>query len=290
MIPDSGLKAPSDKKQSRPETLLPYFSLRRYVPVFVQLVVEADLDKRVAPGGDLNPVADLLKRPPHPTIVVEKGLPPMQSEVALLEGIFVWLCFSGGSHSASLSVTFQKLASSLQQITGNVLEEKAFFVCLLPAILRQKARLNRSVRDTIISTWLDWLRTTRKKKKLGSITSAAHEYLITLLNEWASFGNLLMPRDLLLKVSCDIIEVVNASEPTDERKFSFLWNSEDPNDFESIKKEYERLLSLLPETHRSELKEKAGITPEDEAEDGMDLKMEDSDDKNDKTEPVKIEE
>jgi hypothetical protein len=274
VVPNTGLTLP-DEANSSPETLVPFGSLRRYMPILIHLILEAELDKRVVAGGDLNAVADVLTRPSAPNVSVEKGTPPMQVAVALLEGIFVHLCAPGHSQDASLAVTFKKLAVALQQLTGNVLEEKAFFVCLLPAILRQKARLNRTVRDTIISTWMDWLRTTKKKKKMGSMTSAAHEYLVTLLNEWASFGNLLMPRDLLLQVASELIEVVNQSEPAPERKFAALWKATDNVDFKSIKKQYERLLNVLPETHQAELKQTAGIGLKEEEEADEDQVMTD---------------
>jgi hypothetical protein len=113
---------------------------------------------------------------------------------------------------------------------------------------------------------MDWLRVLGKKKKKkqnGSMTSAAHEYLVLLLNDWAGFGNLLMPRDLLLKVSSELVEAVNETETAPERKFNELWKLEDGQDFEPIKKQYERMLSLLPESHTSKWKERVGIDKEE---------------------------
>jgi hypothetical protein len=117
---------------------------------------------------------------------------------------------------------------------------------------------------------MDWLRVPGNKKKKkqkqkqnGSITSAAHEYLVLLLNDWAGCGNLLMPRDLLLKVSSELVEAVNETETAPERKFNELWKLEDGQDFEPIKKQYERMLSLLPESHATKWKERVGIDKEE---------------------------
>ena len=169
--------------------------------------------------------------------------------------------------------TFRALA------LGNVSNEIAFFKSLVPVILRHKARLNRTVRDVIISTWLDWLNVaplTRDTASVdakendesthGSMESAAHEYLIFLLNEWANFGNKLMPRDLLFKVATEVVQVVNATELLSQRKISELWKSDsNDNDFGRVKAQYERLLSLLPETRIAQWKESAGIEVTEEA-------------------------
>lgn len=146
-----------------------------------------------------------------------------------------------------------------------------FFKCLVPTILRHKTRLSKTVRDTIVTTWIGWLRprttgdennsSPKKKQKVGSIDSPAHQYLLCLLNDWASnFGNLLMPRDLLLKTATEVAQVTNDSESKPERKMSSLWKDENQNDtFLSIKIQYDRLLSRLPESHCNQLKDAMGI-------------------------------
>jgi hypothetical protein len=101
------------------------------------------------------------------------------------------------------------------------------------------------------------------------MTSAAHEYLAYLLTEWANMGNLVMPRDLLLSVSSELVEAVDSSETKEKRKFAKVWQCctkrDDPENeanavaFEPIKKQYERMLILLPETHRTKWKETVGI-------------------------------
>ena len=99
----------------------------------------------------------------------------------------------------------------------------------------------------------------KKKKKKGPMTSAGHEYFVRLLNEWASFGNLLLPRDLLLKASLELVETVNKAETTADRQFCYLWKQENASDFEPIKEQYERMLSSLPDTNSSQWRETVGI-------------------------------
>lgn len=269
IIFDSGLQLP--KTVDAVESTLPYVSLRQYLPIIIHLLRDADLDKRLAVGGDLHTVTkSSLPRPEPAPIKIDgysSSLP--QISMALLQGAFINVCLPGNSQDISLSISFAKFSKSFLELArGNVSNEVAFFKSLVPVILRHKARLNKTVRDVIISTWLDWLKTPpvgkvkdHDKTTQGSIDSAAHEYLIFLLNEWASnFGNILMPRDLLLKVSTDVVKVVNATEVVPDRKLSELWKADvDETGFGPVKSQYERLLGLLPETHVTQWKESTGI-------------------------------
>jgi hypothetical protein len=266
---DSGLHVPKNIDDA--ESKLPYTSLRQYLPIIIHLLRDADLDKRLAVGGDLHTVAkSTLPRPEPPLIPTNNDSSIPQIALALLEGAFIYACLPGNSQDVSLSTRFVKFSNTFRALAlENVLGEVAFFKSLVPAILRHKSRLNKTVRDVIISTWLNWLKVppsskeTKKKDESqhGSIESAAHEYLIFLLNEWASsFGNKIMPRDLLLKVATKVVQIVNATEVESYRKMSELWkaDSEDTN-FGPIKIQYERLLTLLPEAHVAEWKESVGI-------------------------------
>ena len=255
LVPDSGLVVPNSIAYD--EGLVPYKSMRQYLPVLVHLFLEAHLDKRLAVGGDLASVSQF-PRPPAPQIEIEEGAPSYQVAVALFEGAFVHIC--SNSSDAHLSISFEKFSNTLSTLTPRIWEERAFFVCLVPAILRHKARLNRSVRDVIMSTWTDlWLRK-EPNVNSGAMMSAAHEYFILLLNEWASFGNLLMPRDLLLKVSLKLVEAVNNTETKQERQFAHLWKTSSENSgFEPIKKQYLRMLSALPQMYRSKWLEDIGV-------------------------------
>mmetsp|Transcript_2863 Transcript_2863/g.6756 ORF Transcript_2863/g.6756 Transcript_2863/m.6756 type:complete len:971 (-) Transcript_2863:111-3023(-) len=274
IIFDNGLQLP--KTTDAIESTLPYVSLRQYLPVIIHLLRDADLDKRLAVGGDLHTVSkSALPRPEPPRITIHGDSPSLpQIAMALLEGAYINVCLPGNSQDVSLSISFAKFSKTFLDLAdGNVSNEVSFFKSLVPVILRHKARLNKTVRDVIVSTWLEWLKTTTEEKmkytsKLpqGSIDSAAHEYLIFLLNEWASsFGNILMPRDLLLKVSNEVVKVVNATEVAPERKFSALWKANETTGFGPVKVQYERLLSLLPETHATQWKESAGIVTTDQS-------------------------
>ena len=265
IIPDSGLAKPTHPSL---EALVPYDSLRRYLPVLMHQLLEAELDRRLADGNDLLPVApQQLPRPPLPKILSESGSSSsskqLQVAIALLEGAFIHVCLPGKSHGHSLGITFRKFSKTLQEFTS-VWDETSFFVGLVPALLLHKTRLNRSALDAIVSTWMELLRRKKKKKKHGSMTCAAHEYFVFLLNEWASFGNTLMPRDLLLKISTELVETVNESELTEERKFAALWKANDAMDFAPIKKQYERTLNVLPESHRLQWKQAAGLDQKDD--------------------------
>ena len=266
---DSGLHIPKDIDDARSK--LPYTSLRQYLPIIIHLLRDADLDKRLAFGGDLHPVAKAaLPRPEPPLIPTSNDSSIPQIALALLEGAFIYACLPGNSQDVSLSTSFVKFSNTFRALAlDNVLDEVAFFKSLVPAILRHKSRLNKTVRDVIISTWLDWLEVPPSSKETkkndesqhGSIESAAHEYLIFLLNEWASsFGNMLMPRDLLLKVATKAVQFANATEVESCRKMSELWRA-DSNDtnFGPIKAQYKRLLTLLPDAHVAEWKESVGI-------------------------------
>eukprot|EP00934_Nitzschia_sp_Nitz4_P002409 Nitzschia sp. Nitz4//scaffold2_size372955//231176//233998//NITZ4_000442-RA/size372955-processed-gene-0.434-mRNA-1//1//CDS//3329546835//2404//frame0 len=262
LVPDPGIDVPAEGETL--ENMIPFDSLRKYLPVVGRLLLESELDRRVATGGDLNDVADALPREDPPTIELSPSSPPYQVAVAVLEGAFVHICLPGNSLEASLSVTFTKFAKALQELVGHVWEEETFFISLVPTILRHKARLNRTVRDTIISTWMSWFvpsdeTASTKKKKKGAMTSPGHEHFVNLLNEWAAFGNLLLPRDLLLQVSTDLVKQVDATENSSDRKFTTFWNNKESKEFEPIRAQYERMLNHLPETHVNKWKSSVGL-------------------------------
>ena len=272
IVPDGGLSKPPEESSVGLEAFVPYNTLRRYVPLIIHLLLESELDKRLVVGGDLNPVvqedADGIRTSLPVVPKREKGSPPLNVAISLLEASFFFICLPGNSQDASLSVTFPKFAKALDKLSENAWEERPFFRCLVQAILRHKTRLNRTTRDSIVSTWTNWLKGKKKKKgKIGSIASAAHEYMVYLINEWAALGNLLMPRDLLLKTTLDLVEAVDSSEVSPERKFVSIWKAEEDKGvtaeksaFYFIKEQYERMLGMLPETpHRSQWKEKTGL-------------------------------
>lgn len=256
LVPDAGLVAPDQNPSNN--AVVAYNSVRRYLPVLVHLLLEAELDKRFSHGGDLVSVAHSLPRPPAPEIKSIAGAASYQVIIALFEGAFVHMCLPGNSQEASLALTFETYSQTLANLTINVWEERTFFASLVSSILRHKNRLKFPVRDAIISSWLMWLGPNNRRAgqqtetKTGSIFSAAHEYFLLLLNSWAKLGNTLVSRDLLLQVVPQLIKTVNQTESAIERNFSRLWKSSvDTKEFQPLRSQYERILSMLPETHDS---------------------------------------
>jgi hypothetical protein len=289
MVSESGLHPP--KKADSPETIVPYISLRQCLPLIIHLLRDADLDRRLAYGGDLHAVSQIKLSRPEPNLLSQHdNVPLSQVALAIFEGTYIFICLPGNSQDASLALTFVKFSKLFIQIAnGNVSCERSFFKCLVSTILRHKARLSKIVRDAMITTWMGWLnsrathcsidtpKSNKKKRKKGAMESPAHEYLICLLNDWASsFGNLLMPRDLLLKTAIEVVEVANETEVSEERKFGSLWKrSENKEPFEPVKAQYERLINLLPESHSKQFKESAGIgttNPSHNNDEGVDAK------------------
>ncbi|CAJ1943166.1 unnamed protein product [Cylindrotheca closterium] len=251
LVPDAGLMEPRD---SFHEAIIPHYSLRRYLPLVVHLMLEAKLDKRLSPGGDLVSVSQSVPRPPAPVIEPETKA-YSQVAVALLQGAFVYTCLPGNSQETSLAVTFSKFSQSLLSLLPKAWDEQSFFACLVPSILRHKSRLKGPVRDAILTSWIEWLSDSKingEKAKIGSMLSPAHEYLLILLNEWSKFGNTLVSRDILLLHVPQIVETVNATESDPNRKLSSLWKATDTKeDFNRIKQQYERILGLLPDVNDS---------------------------------------
>jgi hypothetical protein len=94
------------------------------------------------------------------------------------------------------------------------------------------------------------------------MTSACHECLIMLFNEWSAFGNVLLPRDLLIDFCDKAIQNADESEERKEsRMFSNMWKS-GSRQFKLVKKQYERMLKHLPQTYAEQWKERVGIAGE----------------------------
>ncbi|KAL3943592.1 MAG: hypothetical protein SGBAC_002336 [Bacillariaceae sp.] len=127
LVPDAGLVKPRD---SFHEALIPHNCLRRYLPLVVHLLLEAKLDKRLSPGGDLVSVVHSLPRPPAPAITPEAEASSHQVAVALLQGAFVYTCLPGNSQETSLALTFLKFSRSLLSLKPKAWDEQSFFACL----------------------------------------------------------------------------------------------------------------------------------------------------------------
>ena len=97
-----------------------------------------------------------------------------------------------------------------------------------------------------------------------ALTSPAHECLIKLINDWYALGNVLLPRDVMIRYCSNIIETVNTST----NKFATLWHqsvSKITPEFVPIKKQYEHMLKLLPEPSAAQWIEHHGLGSEEPA-------------------------
>ena len=262
-IPSAGVDEIDEEHESEsdPITLVAQASLRRYMPLLVRLLLEAELDRRVAPGGDLYQVMQQgYQDTALPSIQDDewRGNDQMQVAVALVESALVSICQPGNHNYSSLATTFQKFASALDRLSSSLLEDRPFFICLIQALLRHKTKLPRAARDAVVHAWLQWLG--RKK----AVSSAAHESLIRLLNEWSALGNVLLPRDVLIRMAIQAVDTVNQSESKDKRKFANQWKTaSETSDFAPVKEQYERMLQSLPETFAKQWKADVGLVDDE---------------------------
>jgi hypothetical protein len=289
-----------------PTTLVPYATLRQATPLVLRLLLEAELDKRMVVSGDLYDASQssaMAVSLPSTIQVCQWGGESvsgennttrayyMQVAISLLQVALVHVC-QPDDNDTSLAITFPKFATALAQIESPaaLMGDAVFFKCLISVILRHKQRLKPAARDAIVHSWMGWLSVTtqsinsssaggsgnKKKKKRGCMTMAVHESLITLLNDWSSIGNLLLPRDTLLQFAADIVQTANDTEVSDERKFAHLWKlslsfeekdhkgniAEPPalvTEFSAVYKQYQRLLKSLPANNATQWKEQVGI-------------------------------
>lgn len=295
IVPDSG-KAPPSSEIETPEVYLmramPFESLRKYLPLLSQLLLENELDQRVVVGGDLFDASTsmLEMRPAPPPPEFWKMTVNIQAVNCLVEGALVHICRPGNGNEGSLAITYSKFATALQEASSTICDDRAFYLCLIQSLLRHKSKLQRPTRDVVVAHWLDILckpprhakrkKGGKKQKKWGTMTSACHECFLLLLNEWASLGNLLLPRDLLLKLSSDAIKAADESETLPERKFAAQWNNTSDDEsadgyFGLVRKQYERMLEGLPENSRTQWKEQVGLG-EDEAMEDVETKEKDA--------------
>ena len=279
IVPDSGKTPPTSEIETPEDYLMramPFESLRKYLPLLSQLLLENELDQRVVVGGDLFDASTsmLETRPAPPPPELWKMTVNIQAVNCLVEGALVHICRPGNGNEGSLAITYPKFATALQEASSTICDDRAFYLCLIQSLLRHKSKLQRPIRDVVVAHFLDILRKpprhakrkkgAKKHKKWGTMTSASHECFILLLNEWASLGNLLLPRDLLLKLSSDAIKAADESETLPERKFSSQWNkaSDDKSAdgyFGLVRKQYERMLEGLPENSRAQWKDEVGL-------------------------------
>jgi hypothetical protein len=261
-VPDSGLQeAPGETKES--PLSVPYTTLRKYLPLLLRLMLEDELDRRMVPGGDLHDAVhaspDL--RPPAADVGQWKSSSEHQVVVSLVQSAMVEMCQPGNGSDASLPLTYPKFSTALQNTSANLCSDRVFFLCLIKAILKHKSKLPKESRDVVVACWLTWLRKEGNDQR-GSMASAAHECLVSLLNEWSVLGNLLLPRDKLVEFATETVAAVDSSESMHDRKFGSMW---DVQEFSPIRCQYERMLKLLPTARATEWKEGMGIASGDDA-------------------------
>lgn len=181
-VPDVGMMPPTDNDVV---SLTPFVTLRTYTPVLMRLLVESELDRRIAVGGDLQLASQTTneRRSVSPKDSWD-GTSHLDVLRALTEGALVHICQPGNTHESSLAVTFPKFDGALQQLSANLWNQRPFFLSLIQALLRHKSKLSRTARDVVAAAWLRWLGpSTTTVSQEGSMTSASHECFVMLLND-----------------------------------------------------------------------------------------------------------
>ena len=252
-VPDSGLQA---IEEDNPAYVVPFATLRRYVPMLLRLFLEDELDRRMGNGGDLQAAAQAadFKVEPIPSELWAAG-DQMEVSASLVQGALVFLCQPGLGNESSLAVTFPKFAHALQQLSSRLCDDHVFFLSLSAVLLRHKAKLPASTRDAVITSWLGWLRADAR----GAICTKAHEHLIRLLNDWSGFGNLIMPRDSLVQFTLESVRVVDSCAGPNGDTVARLWNKPETTTFALVKEQYERTLKFLPLAQAEQWKKDVGI-------------------------------
>ena len=181
-VPDVGMIPPTEDDIV---SLTPFETLRSYAPVLMRLLVESELDRRMAAGGDLQLAAPSMHEQ-HDLSTRDNwdGTAHLDVLRSLTEGALVHICQPGNTHESSLAITFPKFDKALQKLSTNLWNQRPFYVSLIQALLRHKSKLSRTARDVIVAAWLEWLGPDKRKNvKVGSMTSASHECFVTLLND-----------------------------------------------------------------------------------------------------------
>ena len=255
-VPDVGLVDPGTEVD--PIARTPFTSLRKQLPLLIRLLVEAELDKRIVLGGDLMEVAQSSPSLKPEPLTSEQWAPGVkdgqETFVALLEGSLVHLCLPGNTSESSLGVSFGKFAAALPLVSATFRDDAAFFSCLVASIVRHKAKLTKEGRDAIIEAWLRWF---QPSKDSDHACCRAHEYLVKLLDEWAGMGNLVLPRDDLVKTSKEVVHAVSSD------RFRSLW-SNGSNEFAAVKEQYLNMLRHLPQNYADAWKHDLGLDDAEE--------------------------
>lgn len=237
---------------------VPFSSLRRYLPLLTGLLLHSDLDRRVAPGGDLHDAAVLAlpSRPPT-DLGAWDGSQVSCALRALAEGALVHLVQPGQLVEAALPLQLPRFAAALRGLSGatdagtggKLGFDRPFFVSLSQALLRHKRHLPHGTRDLVMAEWVGWI-------GRGDMCAPIHECFVSLMNEWTSFGNVVLPRDKMLSLAEQAIGAAEGGNGSND--FAASWKRGD-GDFSRIRAQYERMLKHVPEANASQWKKKMGI-------------------------------
>jgi len=262
-IPDAGLRQIlTEGEDFHPS----YESTRNYLPLFSKLLLDANLDRRMAAGGDLHEAAlqNIVTTPELPADEW-RGTSQLHDLRAIVEGSFVNLLQPGNSNEASLPHQFPRFVAALEQLSGgNMLYERSFFASLTHALLKYKSKLSHGTRDLVTGCMIDWLKIERVDSRKTVLCSPLHECFVNLLNEWSSLGNLVLPKDLFLSLAEEAAAASSRVEVGQRcKKFAKLWAGDDDS-FLAVKEQYLQMLSGTPDARAREWKEKIGIVDEGE--------------------------
>lgn len=260
-VPSAGLTMSTlDKSEEERDVLsqLPYFALRKFAPLLTKLLLDIDLDRRVSVDGDLYDIAPevLSQRPAYDGNEFDDS-----SSCCILratsQGAMVHLLQPESSTEHALLIQFPRLSAAITKISGDgMLHDKPFYMSLIQVLLRHKSKLPHTVRDMVASNWLDWCKLTSKD---GYIASSVHECFLILLDEWASLGNTLLPRETRLSFAENLIKAIMETQPN-EVTFAQIWNENES--FSKIKIYYERMLQNVPEDRAAKFRIDVGIDSE----------------------------
>lgn len=261
VIPDAGLKQVLMEGEDRS---LSYETLRNFLPLFTKLLLDVDLDKRTAVGGDLHDAAfqSLLDRPD--TIDAEwDGTSSLQDLRVIVEGALIHLLQPGNTNEVALQSQFPRFVIALEKLSdGNMMKERPFFMSLSNVLLRYKSKLPHSTRDLVTNVMIKWLRlgTDSSATNEAVLCSALLECFMHLLNEWSSLGNAVLPRDLFLNLSEQAIAAADKKDDGQKSElFASLWVNNDAQ-FAPVKAQYLRMLSSTPDKTAANWKDKIGIS------------------------------
>lgn len=235
---------------------IPFASLRKYLPLLAGLLLQCDLDRRVAAGGDLHDAsASSLPSRPASDSTSWQDASSLSALRALTEGAMIHLIQPGQSTEAALSAQLPRFCAALEGLSGgNLGADRSFYISLSQALLRYKRNLSHGTRDLVMAAWIEWIRS-------SDISAPVHECFMALLNEWTQFGNIVLPRDTMLSLAEEAAKASEESKGSDTKvgkNFALKWKY-GGSEFAAVKKEYERMLSIVPEPHLSQWKEKVGI-------------------------------